>query len=432
MPLLNVYNHLLQGHILMRQTRFDAHKKAELRDIYQNIMRLTSEQPLYKLTFNDDAQAFTLGLKTQTLSLSSMLKELHVDDGTSVFYNKALESDQPNVVTVSASDSSDTTKYSDPLCVQVFSIATSQKNEGSFVPASASDLPKGQYNFTAGVDDNLYSFQFNVSEGSTHLELLNKLSDFINKSSIGLKTNVNYNSDLGLVRLELTSTLPGTISSEESTSFTLSDTKRPQNVSKGIIDYFDLNHVSVAPLNTRFTLNNIEHSTRGTRYALDNDVTLSFLQVCQSPVTISVKSSSTPVKQKLSAFLDCYNSTLNFIRSKSTSYSRSKRLVSELNNITKQYSDRLSKQGILVEADGSLTLNDEIVTSAIADNSLESFFTSTNGFASTLLKKLSDITINPMEYLNKTIVTYPNTSIRKPYNPYITSIYSGLLYNNYC
>ena len=50
----------------------------------------------------------------------------------------------------------------------------------------------------------------------------------------------------------------------------------------------------------------------------------------------------------------------------------------------------------------------------------------------TLVKKLSDISLNPMEYLNKTVVTYPNITAKKTLNPYVSSIYCGLLYNNYC
>ena len=69
---------------------------------------------------------------------------------------------------------------------------------------------------------------------------------------------------------------------------------------------------------------------------------------------------------------------------------------------------------------------------AAGNGSLERLFSDNSKFADTLTKKLSDISLNPMEYLNKTVVTYPNIMAKKTLNPYVSSIYCGLLYNNYC
>lgn len=38
--------------------------------------------------------------------------------------------------------------------------------------------------------------------------------------------------------------------------------------------------------------------------------------------------------------------------------------------------------------------------------------------------------LNPLDYIDKVVVTYPNTNINYP-NPYIPSKYSGLLFNDY-
>ena len=92
----------------------------------------------------------------------------------------------------------------------------------------------------------------------------------------------------------------------------------------------------------------------------------------------------------------------------------------------------LAAHGIHMEKDGSLTMDRDTVYTCAKDGSLENFFSKEHSFSSDLLKKLSDISLNPMEYLDKTVVTYPNTAAKKTYNPYVTSIYSGLLFNNYC
>ena len=120
MPLLSVYNHLMQGLIMMRPNRFDAHKRSELQNVYRDIMRLTSEQPLYKVTFDDSAQEYTLGIKNAALSLSSMVKELNTDDGSSVFKNQILVSDRPETVDVSLLEGTIVQDIDLPLEVNVF------------------------------------------------------------------------------------------------------------------------------------------------------------------------------------------------------------------------------------------------------------------------------------------------------------------------
>jgi flagellar hook-associated protein 2 len=52
------------------------------------------------------------------------------------------------------------------------------------------------------------------------------------------------------------------------------------------------------------------------------------------------------------------------------------------------------------------------------------------GFGSRMLRKLDSISIDPMEYIDRRICAYPNPNATYP-NPYVTSIYSGMLFNSY-
>lgn len=433
MPLLNVYNYLMQGFVMMRQTRFDAHKKSELRDIYQNIMRLSSEQPLYKISFNEAAQNYTLGIKNSALSLSSIIKELHTDDGTSVFQSKTLTSDHPEAVSVSVPDGADISSLALPFQIDVISLTSSQKNEGFFLPSSDSDLTAGQYNFTVGVEEKLYSFQFRVTEGSTNLELQTKLCDFINKTSVGLKAQVNYQKDSDMSRLVLSSVSSGTRTSGNP-AFILSDTKRPSDASYGIITHFGLDNITEFPKNTVFYINNALYETRGKEFLYRNRVALSFSQFPTKPVNISYITDKAPVIQKLDQLLDSYNSMLDFVRSNGAGNRRSSKLLSDLTGIPRRFYKDLASVGILVSqnGDGKLHLQRDTAYETAENGNLEQFFSKSDGFADALLKKLSEISINPMDYLDKTIVTYPNHTAHKTFSPYTASIYSGLLYNNYC
>lgn len=430
MPLLSVYNHLMQGLIMMRPNRFDTHKKSELQNVYRDIMRLTSEQPLYKVTFDESAQEYTLGIKNAALSLSAMIKELNTDDGTSVFKNRILVSDRPEDVDVSVLEGSSLPDEDLPLSVEVSTLSSPQENHGTFVPANDSALVSGQYNFTIGIEENLYSFQFNVSNGSTNLELQKKLADFINKTSIGLRTRIVQEPETGDSRLDLIAITAG--SSDGISSFRPADVRFPEDAAHGIITHFGLDQIAEAPVNTRFSINGNQKEVRGRSYLYNNALTLSIKNTTKSTVTIGKVTNQEPIVEKLRAFVDKYNSVFDFVQTKQPENHRAKKLLYELGSTVRRFSSELEPCGISVSKDGILSINEKKMYTAAGNGSLERLFSDDSKFTDTLVKKLSDISLNPMEYLNKTVVTYPNITAKKTLNPYISSIYCGLLYNNYC
>lgn len=430
MPLLSVYNHLMQGLIMMRPNRFDTHKKSELQNVYRDIMRLTSEQPLYKVTFDESAQEYTLGIKNAALSLSSMVKELNTDDGTSVFKNQILVSDRPETVDVSVLEGTTIQDEDLPLSVEVTSLSSPQENHGTFVPSSESPLVSGQYNFTIGIEENIYSFQFNVSNGSTNLELQKKLADFINKTSIGLRTRIVQEAETGESRLDLIAIAAG--SSDGEASFRPEDVRFPDDASHGIITHFGLDQIGVAPVNTSFSVNGVPKEVRGRSYLYNNSLTLSIKDTTTVPVTIGKVTNQEPIVEKLRNFVDKYNSIFDYVQEKQPNNNRAKKLLYDLGNSMRQFSGELEHCGLTVSKKGTLAIDEKKLYSAAGNGSLEQLFSEESRFSSTLIKKFSDIALNPMEYLNKTVVTYPNVTAKKTLNPYVSSIYCGLLYNNYC
>ncbi len=430
MPLLSVYNHLIQGMIMMRPNRFDTHKKSELQNVYRDIMRLTSEQPLYKVTFDESAQEYTLGIKNAALSLSSMIKELNTDDGSSVFKNQIVVSDKPETVDVSILEGSAIPDSELPLSVEVTSLSSVQENHGNFVPSGEAALVSGQYNFTIGIEENIYSFQFNVSKGATNLELQTKLSDFINKTAIGLRTHIVQNSETSESRLDLIAVAAG--SSNGEASFHPADVRFPEDASHGIITHFGLDNIAVPPKNTAFTINGMPKEVRGHSYLYNNSLTLSIKDLTASPVSIGKVTNQEPVMDKLRILVDKYNSVFDFVREHQPDNHRAKKLLFDLTNTMRQFTSELEPCGLSISQSGTLEIREKAMYTAAGNGSLEHLFSDQSNFAATMIKKLSDIALNPMEYLNKTVVTYPNITAKKTLNPYVSSIYCGLLYNNYC
>ena len=430
MPLLSVYNNLMQGLIMMRPNRFDTHKKSELQNVYRDIMRLTSEQPLYKVSFDEAAQEYTLGIKNAALSLSSMVKELNTNDASSVFKNQILVSDNPEAVDVTLLEGSSLPNKELPLSVEVSSLSSPQENHGNFVPSGEASLVSGQYNFTIGIEENVYSFQFNVSKGASNLDLQKKLADFINKTAIGIRTRIVQQPETGESRLDLIAFTAG--SNDGEASFRPADVRFPEDASHGIITHFGLDHIAEAPVNTCFSVNGVPKEVRGRTYLYSNSLTLSIKDTTTSPVTIGKVTNQEPIMEKIRGFVEKYNSVFDYVNEKQPNNHRAKKLLYDLGSTMRQFSSQLESCGISVAKAGTLSINEEKVYTAVSNGSLESLFSEDSKFSETLIKRLSDISLNPMEYLNKTVVTYPNITAKKTLNPYVSSIYCGLLYNNYC
>lgn len=430
MPLISVYNHLIQGLIMMRPNRFDTHKKSELQNVYRDIMRLTSEQPLYKVSFDESAQEYTLGIKNAALSLSSMIKELSVDDNTSVYKNQIVVSDRPEVVDVSVLEGTSVADEALPLSVEVSSLSSPQENHGHFVPSDEAALVSGQYNFTIGIEENMYSFQFNVSNGSTNLELQKKLGDFINKTSIGLRTRIVRDSETGESRLDLIAVTSG--ASDKEASFRPADVRFPSDASHGIITHFGLDQISMSPVNTCFTVNGIPKEVRGRSYLYHDAMVLSINDTTTDAVTIKKVTNHESVNEKLYAFVSKYNSIFDYVQKQQPDNHQAKKLLYELGSTMRRFSSELEPCGLFVSKDGTVLVDDRKLTAAASSGLIERLFSEESLFSETLIKKFSDISLNPMDYLNKTVVTYPNITAKKTLNPYVSSIYCGLLYNNYC
>jgi flagellar hook-associated protein 2 len=96
-------------------------------------------------------------------------------------------------------------------------------------------------------------------------------------------------------------------------------------------------------------------------------------------------------------------------------------LSSDMKKFLDRQSKSLSQYGITINDDSTLTYEK---TDDVADPS------SIKGFGARMLRKLNSITIDPMEYVDRRICAYPNPNATYP-NPYVTSIYSGMLFNTY-
>ncbi|MDE6974928.1 MAG: flagellar capping protein, partial [Lachnospiraceae bacterium] len=68
---------------------------------------------------------------------------------------------------------------------------------------------------------------------------------------------------------------------------------------------------------------------------------------------------------------------------------------------------------------------------SISENDFHGQLSSIRNFTNSVLRKTGQISLNPMEYVDRVMVAYKNPG-RNFATPYVTSNYSGMLFNGYC
>ena len=69
------YNHYLTAYV-PKTTQYDTHKKSELRSIYNSIVKLNKDAPLYILDTSSESRQFAVGLKEGARNLRNTIASL--------------------------------------------------------------------------------------------------------------------------------------------------------------------------------------------------------------------------------------------------------------------------------------------------------------------------------------------------------------------
>ena len=95
----NMYNYYLTTYGKSTVSRYDSHKKSELRSVYNNIVKINKESPLYKIKDSADAQKFAIDIKEHARDLKNVIASLSTGDSLAeAFQKKIAVSDQNDIV----------------------------------------------------------------------------------------------------------------------------------------------------------------------------------------------------------------------------------------------------------------------------------------------------------------------------------------------
>lgn len=422
----NVYNYYMSAYGNKPYSRHSAHNKNELRDIYKNIVKLNKTSPFYNVDVSEESQKRAIDIKETARSLSDITDELtDASDGNMTFKSIA-ESSNEDLVSVEYIGDNTTAGSSKKFTIGVKQLASPQVNTGKYLNPRARSLFTGKYSFDVNISSITYELEFSVKDGENNLDVQNKLARLINKSNIGLTAEVDTDSD-GHTALALTSNMTGLGS--KPVIFTVTDDNT--SALSGVVDTFGLNRTTQYPANAVFELNGDTKVSSSNTFTVDKafEITLNNISGEGEVATIGLRQNMDSLVESIHQLANSYNN-LTVLAGQGTS-SGSHRLYNDLSAIAARYNDVLVANGLSVNDDGLIEIDDDKLRQAAFEGSLLDTLSQIGKFKNAVQNKANAIMINPMEYINKSIISYKNPA-RPSGDPYTTSIYSGMMYNGYC
>lgn len=434
----NVYSYYLSNYWNKTNTRFSAHKPSELKKTYGKMLNINRISPFYKVDISEDAQKYAIDLKENARELTNIANELSGSDGDSMQmeFKKAAVSSNDDTVSVEYVGGSQTPSV-DAFDVNVNQLATTQINTGNFLQPYSKHLDPGSYSFDLNISDLTYQFELSVDKHDTTKSIQQKISRLINRSNLGLKSNVIADSlDSTAITIESESTgisnMRPTIFSIENSNILPENNSEEVSTKDNLVDILGLNRTSQYPSNAIFSIDGKESTSSTNSFTINKAFQLNLKKVTDSePATISLKDDGDAIVDSISQLVDGYNKLISVTANiNNDKFEGNSKLKREFSNITVAYNKLLQKNGINISDDGSININQDSIKEATNSGTITDIFSNLGAFKNVLQSKAENIALNPMSYVNNKIVAYKNPQ-RSLVDPYNSSVYSGMMFNGY-
>ena len=429
--LSNVYNFYMTTYAPKSSTPYDSHKKSELRGVYNSIVKLNKESPLYILDTSKDSREFAVSMKENARELRNTIASLGGLDEENLLNKKVAYSSNPDIATAdfigSVQDGEEPPTYN----IEVNRLATPQINSGNYL---ADDepvaLPPDTYSFDIGIDGLNYEFQFSIKPSDTNKDVQERLARLITNANIGMKAQVVPGEDnTSYLRMESNST---GLKDENPYLFMISDHRTSKT--SGTVEYFGLDHVSTQPGNASYAVNGDEQTSTTNRFTLNRIYEVELTGVSSEEgetASIGLKTDVESLTENINTLVRGFNSFLRAVADYTDNQPKSNQLFNEMSGVARVFAHDLTSVGLNLNLDGTLEVDDDTLRqSAMSDDAAETF-SPLKSFTNAVLRKSNQVSLNPMNYVNNIIVAYKNPG-KNFASPYITSAYSGMMFNSYC
>ena len=420
---LQIFNHYLTTYDNKRTSRSRIHDRDELRHIYSDIQLKNRFAPLYLTDPSPQAIAYAVQLKESAEALKQTITSFGSSDTQMLFSSKKAYSDTPELVEVEYTASANKSTAPEHFHLEVKEFASPQINQSSYLTSNQTVLmPPDNYSFDIITNKLHYELQFSVNEGETHEQLQNKLARLINTSDIGIHATIIKNKER--TALEINSDAYG-IPVQGKHHFKITDENTSQT--NGIVHYLGLNKSIHHATNATYYLDGKERSSYANVFSVYGNYQLTLNPESQiHEAEIGLYPDMESLAYNIENFVNYYNQFVHGIENdENAKVADNHHLFDEIKKLLRQHKDKIEKYSIEIQDDYTMNYRRDDSLSKIPE--LEDL----QNFGNQVLRKLHSIALNPMEYVSRAICAYSNPATSYV-NPYVTSIYSGMLFNSYC
>lgn len=425
----SVYNYYLSTYGSKEVSRYDSHKKSELKDVYSSMLRINRKSPLYKFIHADAVQKNAIDIKEAARDFKNMAAAFASSDGTSsVFSKKKAASSNDNIV--DARYIGEENEENDGFDITVESKAAAQTNTGLFMEPEKGDITAGSYSFDFSIGDYTYEFSFDVMDGENNKEVQSQVAKLINRAEIGVDARVITNS-LGQTAVEITSQSTG-IPEKPKNGNTFMIMSNDKSETGDLIQALGLNQISQEPKNAVFTINGEEYLSSSNVFNIEDkyQIRIKGETADGETVKVNLKPDFEAILDNVSEFVDSYNTMVDLAQEQSRQDEGSEKLWKDLQNLVNMKKDGLESAGFVVQEDGKIQIEESILVQSDREGTLERSLEQLDSLRKSLVNKANDMSVNPMKYVQKKLITYPNP-VRNFTSPYVSSVYSGMMFNGY-
>ncbi|MDE6634990.1 MAG: hypothetical protein K2K09_00085, partial [Lachnospiraceae bacterium] len=283
------------------------------------------------------------------------------------------------------------------------------------------------YSFNASVNDHQYTLKYNLGKNKRNINIMNDIAKMINRADIGIHASVGRTSDKK-VYMEFESEATGDYGEN---IFSFSDIKSVDNAN-GIVSYYGIDNVVSKSKSLSFKLDGADKNSMSNEVILNKTLTLRMNRVSDADIHIGYVADGTEAMKSVGKILDSYNSIIESDDRYREKTGESTRLADEFRWIYERHSGELAEAGVSKDDRGYLVMDEKAAQESFEKGVFQKVFSKESSFLNDLVKKNKMIALNPVEYTKKVMVSYPDYSKEGAGQFYMTSIFSGMLFNYYC
>ena len=149
----SAYSYYLMTYADQKATRYDSHKKSDLRKVYNSIVKSNKDSPLYKISDLESAKRYAIDIKEKTKSLQNVVASLSDNYGefSDSFQKKVAVSSDEDTVSVDYVGDVTEKNQTNRFEIQVNRLASPQVNTGNYLKANALSFIPGSYSFDLNI-----------------------------------------------------------------------------------------------------------------------------------------------------------------------------------------------------------------------------------------------------------------------------------------